>query len=161
MNIQSIRVKGSLFLVIALTITVSANLEGAIIKSYSASQYKDISSNLKLGSVISETALTTSCWRLLDSGTGGYSFSGLAKTLQGPHIHIVEDAPLIIKGVSEVKRNDEIKVKEIIVGLFKRDDDSMSVNVFFAVTTDGEILALHKYSGHKIITELTPLINKM
>ena len=161
MNLQLMKVILSLVLLIAFTTTSNADAELRMMKNENVLQYKIISSDSKLVTMINETALTTNWWHSLDSGTGAYSFSDLARTLQGPHIHLVEDEPLLIKGISSAKPTEVIKVKEIIVGLFRRADNRMSANRFFAITTEAKIVVLQKVSGHKIITDLTPLINKM
>ena len=161
MNLQSIKAQLSLIFVIVITVAANAAPELRIVKSDSVSEYEITSADSQLVTAINETVLTTSSWHFLESGTGTYSFSDLAKTLQGLHIHLLEDEPLLIKGSSSARQTEEIKVKEIIVGLYRADDESLSANRFFAITTDAKVVVLQKVSGHKIITELVPLINKM
>ena len=155
---QWIKTKLLFILVIAFTIHVKAAPELRVIKNDSISEYEITRSDPQFVAAINDVILTTNWWHSLKNGDGAYTFSALVRTLQGPHLHLVEDEPLIIKGTR--KGVEAIKVKEVVVGLYSLQDGSLIANSFFAVTTEGEIVVLQKYSGHKIMTELVPLINK-
>ena len=151
--------KTLLISILVITMFVEAAPELRLMTDYSAREYEVVESNLKLVTTINETITTANWWHPLENGSGAYSFLDLAKVLQGTHLHLSEDTPLVLNGTRESV--EPIKIREVIVGLYRSRDGKMMANRFFVVTTDGAVVVLQKYSGTKLVNELSSQITAL